>query len=252
MRDFSQQHGSWTYVIDAGRDEETGKRKQDTRSGFPTRREAEAAMALALAEVESGTWSDDRGKTAGQWFDEVLQELEEKGRSPKTLANYRGHVRDVWRPKIGTMRLRDIRRTHIERVLRELAQPVGDEDRAGNVGRRVATRLRSMIDGYRRTIRALLGIAQRRGLITLNPAQGRMDSIPDREPEEDDEVVWEPEQTAQFLDHVSDDRSRRSSSSPPMPAFAGLSCAVCAGAIWTPTVPACGSGRRWSRSRART
>jgi hypothetical protein len=49
-----------------------------------------------------------------------LRLLEQAGRSPKTLANYRGHVRDVWDPALGDIRLRDLRRVDLEQVLVQL------------------------------------------------------------------------------------------------------------------------------------
>jgi hypothetical protein len=71
----------------------------------------------------AGTWSDDRGTTVAAWLDQWLSDLDAKGRSPKTLANYRGHVRDLWQPRLGPMKLRDVRRAHIERALASLVGP---------------------------------------------------------------------------------------------------------------------------------
>jgi hypothetical protein len=89
------------------------------------------------------------------------------------MANYRGHVRDVWSPQVGHLRLRDLRRAHIEKVLRELGKPITGERPKTNAGRRVNQRQPRTIDGYRRTIRAALSAAQRRELIAINPAEGR-------------------------------------------------------------------------------
>jgi len=72
------------------------------------------------------------------------------------------------------------------------------------VGRRVSRRSAATVDGYRRTIRAALSAAQRRGLIAVNPAVGRMDAIPDRALAE--LTIWEPHQTARFLERVTGDR----------------------------------------------
>ncbi len=198
-------HGSWAYAIDTGPDAATGKRKQKVRSGFKTRQDAEHARAKELAAVLAGTWTDDQGVTVGEWLQRWLEELTERGLSPKTLANYRGHVRDVWQPAIGRLRLRELRRCHIERVLTGLRVPVPGERRVGNVGRRVSIRTTSTIAGYRRTIRAGLAAAVRRELLAINPAEGRLDALASSDHEEDDSTFWEPEETAKFLEHVSDD-----------------------------------------------
>ncbi len=160
-------------------------------------------------------------------MDTWLLEIADK-RAVKTLANYRGHVRDVWRPKLGHLRLRDIRRHHIERVLSELAAPVVATKTAGHTGRRVTRRSPTTIDGYRRTIRAALSTAKRRGLLAINPAEGRMDSIAERPPS--DLRIWEPEETARFLEHVAGDRLAALYE---LAAYAGLRRAELCGLRWT-------------------
>ncbi len=196
-------HGAWDYRIDIGNDPKTGRRKQIRRAGFRTRSDALMAMTQALSDLNRGTWVDDDVVTLGQWLTDWLNEVEQR-RAVKTLANYRGHVRDVWAPRLGHLRLREVRRHHIEKVLGELAHPVSQENRQGNLGRRVNRRSGATIEGYRRTIRAALAVAQCRDLIAQNPAEGRMDSIPDRSPRE--LTIWEPEETAIFLGHVAGDR----------------------------------------------
>jgi len=204
LKGCRKSHGSWAFRIDAWVDPQTGRRKQLERSGFRTRDKAEAEMTRALAAVNAGAWTDDRAVTVQDWLWQWLAETAERGKSPKTLANYRGHVRDVWVPALGKMRLRDLRRAHVEAVIARLAKPVGGERVPGQQGRRVQRRSAATVDGYRRTLRAALSAAVRRGLIVTNPAQGRLDSLPEREDKE--LAIWEPEATAAFLNHVSADR----------------------------------------------
>ena len=91
------------------------------------------------------------------------------------------------------------------------------------------------MDGYRRTIRAALSAAQRRELIGVNVAAGRMDSIPrpDADPD-DDPTVWQPEETARFLEHVYDDRL---SALYELAAYAGLRRAELCGLRWSDIDP---------------
>jgi integrase len=138
--------------------------------------------------------------------------------------------------------LRDLRRSHIETVLASLAGPAEGERPTGNVGRRVARRSPATIDGYRRTIRAALSAAQRRELIAANPAVGRMDSIPTSVSIDDDDepVVWQPEETARFLEHVFEDRL---SALYELAAYAGLRRAELCGLRWSDIEPS-GAGLR--------
>jgi integrase len=164
-------------------------------------------------------------------LDEWLQGLAARGVSVKTLANYRGHIRDVWRPRLGHMRLRDVRRKHIEQVLLDLAEPITGERPKGHVGRRVSQRSAYTVSNYRRTLRAALASALRRGLITVNPAEGRMDALSGGLSSVDDELtIWQPEDTARFLEHVASDRL---SALYELAAYAGLRRAELWGLRWS-------------------
>jgi integrase len=107
----------------------------------------------------------------------------------------------------------------------------------GQRRRRVTQRSASTLVGYRRTIRAALSAAQRRGLITTNPAAGRMDSLPESEPRE--LSIWEPDQTARFLEHVRDDRL---SALYEQAAYAGLRRAELCGLRWRGDLDEDGAG----------
>lgn len=187
-------HGTWTVRVDVGIDTE-GKRKQIRRSGFATRADAETEMRAILSGLDAGTWVNDKAITVGQWLERWLGSLADL--QPKTLANYRGHVRDVWEPELGRLPLRDLRRHHVEDVLGRLGGPVEYQGR----GRKVARRSPATIDGYRRTLRAALTDARTHGLVAINVAEGKMRAIPRHDP--DPIEAWEPEQTARFLEEAS-------------------------------------------------
>jgi len=179
--------------------------------------------------------TDDRGITVGEWLDQWLGDLADRvsvGRmGVTTLANYRGQVRDVWKPRLGHLRLRDLRRAHIERVLKDLAAPVTGERPTGHVGRRVTQRTAYTVSNYRRTLRAALSAALRRGFLTINPADGRMDALPSKlSPDDEEPVIWQPHETAWFLDHVAGDRL---SALYELAAYAGLRRAELCGLRWS-------------------
>lgn len=180
--------------------------------------------------------------TLGKWLDQWIEALLKAKKSPNTIKNYRGHIRDAWMPQLGHKLLRDLRRSHIEDVLADLALPIDGTRPAGNVGRRVVQRSPATIDGYRRTIRAALAAAFRAGLIGLNPAVGRLDSIPqaDAIDEDDEDDVWQPEETARFLEHVFEDRL---SALYELAAYAGLHRAELWGLRWS-DIDANGAGVR--------
>ena len=56
MRGHIRKRGrSWTLVVDTGVDE-TGRRKQQWRGGFATKREAERALTEMIRAVETGSY----------------------------------------------------------------------------------------------------------------------------------------------------------------------------------------------------
>ena len=222
-------HGSWAYTVDVGVDPKTGRRKQRARGGFRTREEAEAARTKELAAISAGTWTDDQGMTLGEWLDRWLDRLTQAGKAVKTVVNYRTHVRDVWKPRLGHLRLRDVRRAHIEHVIADIAAPIKGDRRPGNIGRRITQRSAATVESYRKTIRAALSAAVRAELITVNPALGQLDTMPAAVDDDDDQVVWEPEETARFLEHVRDDRL---SALYELAAYAGLRRAELCGLRW--------------------
>jgi integrase len=226
VRTCRKDHGAWWFKVEGAPDAQTDRRRQVAKGGFRTRADAEAALTKVQHDMDHGMWVDDRSISVGQWLTAWLEETADR-RGAKTMANYRGHVRDVWLPRLGHVRLRDLRRHHVERVLADLATPVTVAADAGNIGRRVTQRSGATIEGYRRTIRAALSAAQRRGLIVLNPAQGRMDSIPESSTPEIQ--IWEPEETARFLDHVTEDRLAALYE---LAAYAGLRRAELCGLRW--------------------
>lgn len=134
VKSCRKNHGSWSFTIDAGNDGATSKRNQLTRSGFRTRDEASEAMTKQLAALDAGNWTSDRGLSLAAWLDQWLGDFAQRGRSPKTLALYRAHVVNFWQPRLGQMRLRDLRREHVERALAELGQRQTSGRRPGNSG----------------------------------------------------------------------------------------------------------------------
>ncbi len=191
-------HG-WWYVIDAGRNPSTGKRKQVTKSGFRTKEAADKAMREELSRIDGGIWADDKRVTVGEFLTDWL-DYKRATVAPKTFDSYKSHVNDVFIPTIGHIRLRDLRQHHVESMLAELAKPRTDRP-AGNSGAFVKERSAVTLDWYRRTLRAALGSSKggavKRKLIAVNPAEGDLDSLPDGDGAEHEN--WTTEQTVSFL-----------------------------------------------------
>ncbi len=195
-------HGSWCWRADAGRDPKTQKRRQASGAGYATKAEAEAALDAYLTAQRTGQWADDERTTVAAWLDTWLQECAER-LEPKTVVGYESHVRLYLRPHLGHRRLRDLRRTHVEAMLRAVAAEPASAAH-GRGGRVSASRSARTLDAVRRTLRSALSSAQRRGLVAVNVAEGRFDALPKLGRAET--KWWQPEDVAAFLRTVEGDR----------------------------------------------
>ena len=98
---------TWAYVVDVGRDPETGKRKQRWRSGFARRKDAEEALTETLSQLRSATYAEPTKQTLGDFLEEWLAARQSQLR-PSTLASYESILRTYIIPRIGGRRLQSI------------------------------------------------------------------------------------------------------------------------------------------------
>ena len=69
MRGHVRKRGTtWTIVVDAGVDEK-GRRKQQWRGGFSTRRDAERELARVLRSLQTGDYVSPSKVTLGEYLD---------------------------------------------------------------------------------------------------------------------------------------------------------------------------------------
>lgn len=184
-------HGSWTFIADAGRDPKTGKRRQHRGSGYATKTEAEAALAELVDSVGKGTVAHDERQTLATYLRVWLVEKERNGLRPTTARTYRDHIDGLIVPMLGHLRLRDLRPTHVEHLLREAAKPTADRRMGPASVRRVHA-----------TLRSALATAKRQRLVSFNAAVDvELPKVnrPRVQP-------WEPAELGKFLDHIAADR----------------------------------------------
>lgn len=221
-------HGTWSYMVDAGADPVTGKRVQKRRRGFATRDEAQEAMTAQLARLDAGVWVDDRGITLGGWLQEWLPT--QTHLEVKTFAGYQTCCRE-WIQVLGDVRLRDLRRTHVDQALQDLRTP--RPATTSFRGRPVEMRKPSTLDQYRRVLRAALAEAVRRGLIAINHAEGKFVVLARRTRPRLD--LWEPDQLAAYLAVADEDQEVGAGLV--LAALTGLRRGEVAGARWAELDP---------------
>ena len=84
--------GSWTIVIDIGRDPKTGKRRQQWHTVHGTKRDAERALREMLHSLETGAYVKPSRITIGEWLEQWCQSYVLMHVSPRTAESYQSEI----------------------------------------------------------------------------------------------------------------------------------------------------------------
>ncbi|HEY3669504.1 MAG TPA: site-specific integrase [Acidimicrobiia bacterium] len=116
---------TYTYVLDAGRDPGTGARRQKSKGGFRTKRDAEAALNEALSRATRGELTTATKQTVAEVLEDWLAASEPSLRI-STFDRYQRDVRLHIIPKIGAVRLADLTPAHVRALYRGLLDGDGE------------------------------------------------------------------------------------------------------------------------------
>jgi len=166
--------------------EDVRRRRQNTQSGYNTKKEAEAALQKQLVARREGTYCEPDKTTVSEYLKEWLPAIEHTLR-PNSYHAYKGDVDSHIAEHLGRIPLGQLHAGHINAMYASLAEQ----------GLSPATRRR-----IHRTLHRALHDAVRWGRLRANPAAA---ADPPRvtAPEM---KTWSGQQLRQFLDHVADDR----------------------------------------------
>jgi hypothetical protein len=185
---------TWGFVLDIGRS--NGRRQQVRKRGFRTRKDAQAALNDAPAELQHGTYVRPRRVTLESYLDDWLTSLAISGRRPTTIAGYRKLIRIHVKPALDSMPIQQISAVDLDRLYAQLTN-VGSSGGRGPLSR-VTIRQVHMVLGE------ALGDAERKGLLQRNVA--RLASPPSAASARSPEMkVSTAEQLRTFLDFVATD-----------------------------------------------
>ncbi len=188
-------HGSWWYRVDIGPGvDEAGafrQRRQRSKGGFDTKKEAAAALATLTAALGSGSHVDVGRMTVSTWLEDWL--AGKGGLRASTVRSYRMHLDLYLIPHLGHLKLSALRTVDVERMYAAIAR--GNAGRERPVGPATMRRIHS-------TLMSALNTATKRRLIAFNPA-AHVELAQAPRPRV---TVWSPAQVGAFLDHAGDDR----------------------------------------------
>jgi integrase len=111
--------GSWSIVIDIGKDPATGKRRQQWTSIKGTKKEAEKRLAEMLHEMDNGAFMKPHKTTLAEFIDRWLRDYVGPNLSPKTAEGYEHIMRKNIIPALGNMTLMQLKAEHLQRYYTE-------------------------------------------------------------------------------------------------------------------------------------
>ncbi len=183
--------GNRWYVIIERRDPETGKRRRKWHSGYRTKREAEGARADLLSRIQRGIYVEPSGEVIREFLDEWLLTKALTVR-PSTIDSYRRIVEKYITPRIGEVRLRDIKPQLLNKLYGDLLK---------NGGRSGTGLSPKTVRNAHVVLRKALSDALRWGHLAVNPADNA-DPPRLRDHGRREMKTWSAEQLATFLEHL--------------------------------------------------
>ncbi|MFC5775117.1 site-specific integrase [Ectobacillus antri] len=121
MKGYIRKRGkTWSYTIDIGRDEATGKRKQKTKGGFSTKKEAQAALAKLQTEIQEGSYIETSKDTLESFLRFWLQS-KKINLKESTYFMYERSIDHYIIPKIGQVRLENLKTAHLQKLYNDMS-----------------------------------------------------------------------------------------------------------------------------------
>lgn len=166
---FYKRGNTWSYMLDIGTDPITGKRKQKSKGGFKTKKEAQAAAAAMLTELNSGTYVEEKKmdfeELSNLWFESY-----NKLGNPKKQGTFR--VRNIERnillPFFKKLIVSEISPDQYQKTLISIKEGIKDE--LGNVLKKGLAD--NTISGVHSTAGMIFEYGVKIGAIKTDPTKG--------------------------------------------------------------------------------
>jgi len=120
MRERPPGSGTWELRAYVGRDAESGKPRQVSRTFKGGKRQARRALDELVADVAGGRVRAITSWTFGQLLDEWMARYVERHRAKATIETYRVHVEAYIRPRLGTVPLKKLDAYKLDRYFQDL------------------------------------------------------------------------------------------------------------------------------------
>lgn len=111
---------TWAYIIDIGKDPSTGRRKQKKKGGFRTKKEAQNAVSLIIADLQHGNYVKEKNITFEDFAFQWLNLYGSSGRVKESTVRVRKHEISRLLDYFAKLKLTEVSRQMYQDALRDL------------------------------------------------------------------------------------------------------------------------------------
>lgn len=186
MKGYFRKRGEkWSYTVDVGLDKQTGKRRQITKSGFNTKKEAQEECAKMITELINGNFVEKSKLTLEKYMSDFLESKKPTIRE-NTFSTYLGISKNYIVPYFGKTLIQNIGASDISKMYAKLLEKVTS----------------STVRDVHKVLSLALNQAYKWGIIKNNPMQ----LIKKPKPNKKELRIWDKPQFQLFLSTVKPHR----------------------------------------------
>lgn len=152
----------WAFIIPAGINPTTGKRKQIKRGGFDTKSDAQDAAAILLAQLKEGTFAEESNIIFKDFAEKWINYYESTGKVKPGTIRVRKHELALLSPYFNYMKVKEISPKNYQDALNDL------KNKEYKKGLKYSDKT---IDGVHRTGRMIFKWALEKQVIKVDPTQ---------------------------------------------------------------------------------
>ncbi|MEM4993023.1 site-specific integrase [Priestia sp. SB1] len=122
MKGYFRKRGkTWSYTVDIGKDPISGKRRQKSKGGFRTKKDAEKDCADFISKFDKGSIIIRKDITIKEFIEFFLSRAELKLKN-STYTNYNYAVNNRIIPRLGNIKLQEFTKYHGQEFVNELSK----------------------------------------------------------------------------------------------------------------------------------
>lgn len=119
---FRKRGNTWSYTVDVGKDPATGKRKQKSKGGFKTKKEAQQALNEVMSKVYKGDYQEPEKMNIKEFMNEWLEVYAKNKVKETTLKNYKRAVDSRIVPALGMIQVNELKNHHAQKFVNDLIE----------------------------------------------------------------------------------------------------------------------------------